>query len=247
MKSYLETEKEDLKRRRRELIIIVCLAVVIILLTIVGIKVFDLGLDLPISSSILVFALIDINVILLLLLLFLTMRNLVKLFFERKKNIMGAKLRTKLVLAFVTLSLLPTIILFFASVQAISASIEYWYNLPIERSLTNSVEVGKDYHQDIYDEINAFGNNLSGLISYKGYMLLSENDELEKFINEKRAEYGLASINVFSQKLESMAVSGDDNTDLSSRIPAKRSFRRVLIKALTLKKFSPRLMETCSV
>jgi two-component system nitrogen regulation sensor histidine kinase NtrY len=129
---------------------------------------------------------------------------------------MGAKLRTKLVLAFVTLSLLPTIILFFASVQAISASIEYWYNLPIERSLTNSVEVGKDYHQDIYDEINAFGNNLSGLISYKGYMLLSENDELEKFINEKRAEYGLASINVFSQKLESMAVSGDDNTDLSS-------------------------------
>jgi two-component system nitrogen regulation sensor histidine kinase NtrY len=236
MKSYLETEKEDLKRQRRERIIIVCLAVVIISLTYLGIKVFDLGLDLPISSSILVFALIDINVILLLLLLFLTMRNLVKLFFDRKKKIMGARLRTRLVLAFVTLSLLPTIILFFFSVQSISASIEYWYNFPIERTLTNSVEVGEDYHQDIYDEINAFGNNLSGMISYKGYMLLSENDGLEKFINEKRTEYGLASIKVFSQKLESMAVSGDDNTDLSSfQNPGKEALQESFDKGTDIK------------
>jgi two-component system nitrogen regulation sensor histidine kinase NtrY len=236
MKSYLETEKEDLKRRRRELIIIVCLAVVIVLLTYLGIKVFDLGLDLPISSSILIFALININVILLLLLLFLTLRNLVKLFFERKKNIMGAKLRTKLVLAFVTLSLLPTIILFFASVQAISSSIEYWYNLPIERSLTNSVEVGQGYQQNIYNEIISFGNNLSGLITYNGYMLPSKKDELERFINEKRIEYRFSSIKVFSQKLESMAVAMDDNTDLSSfQDPGKEALQESFDKGTDVK------------
>jgi two-component system, NtrC family, nitrogen regulation sensor histidine kinase NtrY len=236
MKSYLETEKEDLKRRRRELIIIVCLAVVIVLLTYLGIKVFDLGLDLPISSSILIFALININVILLLLLIFLTLRNLVKLFFERKKNIMGAKLRTKLVLAFVTLSLLPTIILFFASVQAISSSIEYWYNLPIERSLTNSVEVGQGYQQNIYNEIISFGNNLSGLITYNGYMLPSKKDELERFINEKRTEYRFASIKVFSQKLESMAVAMDDNTDLSSfQDPGKEALQESFDKGTDVK------------
>lgn len=216
IKSYLEIEEEDIKRRRKERIIIACLVLAVLGLSYLGIRVFDLGLDLPVSSSILVFALININVILLLLLLFLTVRNLVKLFFERKKNIMGAKLRTKLVLAFMTLSLLPTIILFFVSVQFISTSIEYWYNIPIERSLTNSVEVGQSYKQDIYSDIISFGNNLSGLITYNGYMLPSKNDQLEKFIDEKRTEYHLASIKVFSQKMELTAFSGDDNTDLSS-------------------------------
>ncbi|MDB9822648.1 ATP-binding protein [Deltaproteobacteria bacterium] len=215
MKDYLETKKQDLKRQRRERIIIACLIVAVFLLSYLGIKVFDLGLDLPISNSILVFALININVILLLLLLFLTMRNLVKLLFERKKNIMGARLRTKLVLAFITLSLLPTIILFFVSVQFISTSIEYWYNLPIERSLKNSVEVGQDYYQNINDEIISFGNNLSRLITYHGYMLVTQKDELEKFISDKRIEYRLSSIKVFSQKMELRAVSMDDMTDLS--------------------------------
>ena len=215
MTSYLETKNQDLKRQRRERIIIACLLVAVFLLSYLGTKVFDLGLDLPISNSILVFALININVILLLLLVFLTMRNLVKLLFERKKRIMGSRLRTKLVLAFITLSLLPTIILFFVSVQFISTSIEYWYNLPIERSLKNSVDVGQYYYENINDEIISFGNNLSRLITYHGYMLLSQKDELEKFISEKRTEYRLASIKIFSQKLELRATSGDDRIDLS--------------------------------
>ena len=85
MTKYLEVEKQDLKRRRRERYIIAGLLILVILLTTyLGMKVFNLGVDLPIANSILIFALININVILLLLLLFLTMRNLVKLLFERK-------------------------------------------------------------------------------------------------------------------------------------------------------------------
>ena len=71
MKEYLETEKQDLRRRRRERYIIASLIVVIFLLTLFGVTVFDLGLDLPISNSILIFSLININVILLLALLFI--------------------------------------------------------------------------------------------------------------------------------------------------------------------------------
>ncbi len=215
MTNYLQTESQDRIRQRRERIIIACLIIVVFLLSYLGMKVFDLGLDLPISSSILVFALININVILLLALLFLTMRNLVKLLFERKKKIMGARLRTKLVLAFITLSLLPTMILFFVSVQFISNSIEYWYNLPIERSLKNSIEVGQDYQNQLTEEIISFGNNLNRLITYQGYTLIAKNDELEKFISEKRIEYNLSLIEIFSSKLESRVISKDESIDLS--------------------------------
>ena len=215
MKAYLEAEKQDFRRRRRERIVIACLVVLIPIIAYLGIKVLDLGLDLPIANSILIFVLIDINVILLLLLIYLTMRNLVKLVFERRKKLMGAKLRTKLVMAFITLSLLPTVILFFVSVQFISTSIEYWFNIPMERSLKSSLEVGQSFYTRVVDELLSHGNTLGRLISYQGYTLMSRNDEVDKLIGEKRVEYQLAAIRIFSQNLQQRAVSQDEKLDLS--------------------------------
>ncbi|MBN1276226.1 MAG: HAMP domain-containing protein [Deltaproteobacteria bacterium] len=227
MNYYIEAKKNDLIRRRRERRLVIILFAAICFLVFLGIKVFDLGLDLPVSHSILIFSLININIILLLLLLFLTVRNLVKLLFERKKNIMGAKLRTKLVLAFVTLSLLPTAILFFVSVQFISSSIEYWFNLQIEQSLKNSLEVGQDYYERISDEILYFGNSMSRIITHEGYILLSKKDVIEKFVREKQKEYGLTSVEVLSAELELRTASRDNRIDLS---PFKGPEKEILLK-----------------
>ncbi len=205
---------EDRKRRRREIIIIGIILPIIVLLSYIGIKVLKLGLDLPVADSILIFALINVNVILLLLLLYLTMRNLVKLLFERKKGVMGSSLRTKLVFAFVLLSLLPTIIIFFVSVQFISLSLDYWFNVQIEQSLQKSLELGQDYYNRAGNEILKFGNNLSSLITHEDYMLSPKSNNLQEFIDEKRREYGLASIKVFSSKFTEEASSHDSSVDL---------------------------------
>jgi len=216
MLRFQESHQSDLKRRRRETTIIAFLILVIsTLTTYLFLRRFSLGLDIPILNSILVFALVDINVILLLLLLFLTTRNIVKLLFERRRGIMGAKLRTKLVVAFITLSLLPTIVLFFVSVQFISTSVESWFNLPMEKTLMNSLEVGRGYYSRILDEMLSFGNDLSRLITYQGFTVSSRTEELEKLITEKRAEHRLAAIKVFSQNMQSRAFSKDESLDLS--------------------------------
>ncbi|MCF8062482.1 MAG: HAMP domain-containing protein, partial [Deltaproteobacteria bacterium] len=224
MASYLEAERQDLRRRRRERYIIASLMLLVVVLTTLGFRVLDLGIDLPLPHSILVFVLINLNIILLLLLLFLIVRNLVKLLFERRKRIMGAKLRVKLVLAFILLSLLPTILLFFVSVQFISISIEYWTKLPIERSLKTSLEVGQSYYDREAEELFGFGNHLSRLITYHGYMLVSRQDQLDKFIAEKRREYGLASIKVYSRRLELRSRTHDEGIDLSPFKEAKEVF-----------------------
>jgi len=229
MASYLEAERQDLRRRRRERYIIASLMLLVVVLTTLGFRVLDLGIDLPLPHSVLVFVLINLNVILLLLLLFLIVRNLVKLLFERRKRIMGAKLRVKLVLAFILLSLLPTILLFFVSVQFISISIEYWTKLPIERSLKTSLEVGQSYYDREAEELFGFGNHLSRLITYHGYMLVSRQDQLDKFIAEKRREYGLASIKVYSRSLELRARTHDEGIDLS---PFKEAKEVLLTRAL---------------
>jgi two-component system nitrogen regulation sensor histidine kinase NtrY len=153
------------------------------------------------------------------------------LLFERKKGIMGARLRTKLVLAFVTLSLLPTTILFFVSAQFISSSIDYWFNLQIERSLKSSLEVGQDYYNGITDEILSFGNGLSRVITYEGFLIPSKNEGLERFTDEKRKEFGLASLKVFSKDLEMLSVSKDHRIDLTSFTdPAKEVLEHSILE-----------------
>lgn len=215
MQKYQESASQDKKKQRREWIVILCLALVILPLYYVGIKYFDLGLDLPGSNSTLIFFLINITFIILLGLLYLTVRNLVKLLFERKKSIMGARLRTKLVLAFILLSLLPTIILFFVSTQFISSSIEYWYNIPIERSLKNSIELGQDYYEKTYEQISYFGNNISRIITYDGLTPLAKNSDLVKFTNDKLKQYGFSRIRVYSQNMELRITSQDPSLDLA--------------------------------
>ncbi len=214
MHDYLQAERLGLKRKRRERYLIFFLIVVFSLVSFLGKRFLDLGLNLPFSGSIFVFALINLNVILLLLLLFLIVRNIVKLLFERRKDIMGAKLRTKLVLAFMTLTLLPTIIIFFVSVQFISSSIDYWSNLQIEQSLKYSLEVGQDHYNRITEEVLFFGNKLSSVIRYEGYLLDSKESDLKKFTQEKRKEFGLAGVKIFGKKLKLKAISQDERIDL---------------------------------
>jgi len=57
--------------------------------------------------------------------------------------VMGAKLRTRLVAAFIALTLLPTIVLFFFSISFITTSISFWFNVPVEQALENSLLVGR--------------------------------------------------------------------------------------------------------
>lgn len=85
--------------------------------------------------------LINLNIILLVLLVFLVGRNLLKLFYERRRKLPGAHLRTRLVLAFLAISLFPAVLLFLIGVGFLTNSIENWFALRVEQSLGGSIEV----------------------------------------------------------------------------------------------------------
>lgn len=106
-----ESEK---RRRKRELLLIPCILGIVALLTFLETRLIRFGADIPVSNTILMFILININLLLLVLLIFLVFRNLVKLLYDRRRQAVGATLRTRLVVAFVALTLLPTTILFFS-------------------------------------------------------------------------------------------------------------------------------------
>jgi two-component system nitrogen regulation sensor histidine kinase NtrY len=160
IKSDTFFSEEDLRRRKREGIMIVVIIAVVALLTYAENRIIHFGADFPVSNTILMFILININLLLLILLIYLVFRNIVKLFYDRRRRVTGAKLRTRLVLTFISLTLLPTIVLFFFSINFITTSIEFWFNVPVEQALENSLQVGRnlykrteDYHRFLLERI----------------------------------------------------------------------------------------------
>jgi two-component system nitrogen regulation sensor histidine kinase NtrY len=141
----------ELVRRKRERIIIVITVAVILILSFLEYHLFRAESILPASSNVLIFGLININVILIILLIFLIVRNVVKLIFERRHGVIGSKLRTRLVAAFVGLSLIPTVALFIVSINFLSYSIDTWFSMKIGDTLNQAVEVAQLYYRQTAD------------------------------------------------------------------------------------------------
>jgi two-component system nitrogen regulation sensor histidine kinase NtrY len=140
------------KKRRERLWLAIIFALVIIFCLMEG-WFFHLETGLPTFGNVLLFALINLNVMLLLLLVYLVLRSIVKLIFERKRNVLGNKLRTRLVVTFVCLTLIPTLPLFGLATKFISSSVDYWLSGRMEHSLLQAVSLGKDYLEQEQDDL----------------------------------------------------------------------------------------------
>jgi len=158
--SAITQEQRLQKKKLIRRIIVFCVCLIPLFTWLQG-KLFEQDIDLPVSSNIIIFALINVNVILLLIVLFLILRNLAELLFERKLNLLGSRLRTKLVISFLSLSLIPTILLFFVALQFVSSSVDYWFNASIEDSLQESLLLARDLLQESQKQAEATGSDVS--------------------------------------------------------------------------------------
>ena len=186
------------RRRRNEFLIIGIISVLIVLLTTIEMKSPQLGGKIPIANNIIIFSLLNINIILILLLIFLVIRNLVKLIFERKRKVLGAKLRTKLVVAFISLSLIPTLLLFFVAVGFITSSVEHWFKAQVEQSLQGSLEVAQAYYRDFAKSTVSSAQQISRHLSRQGAFKGAKGaSSLREQLEAKRQEYHLSTLGIF--------------------------------------------------
>ena len=152
----LTQKQRQQKKRLIRQVILVCLCLIPLFVWLES-SLVNVDITLPVSSDILIFGIINLNVILVLLMLFLVLRNLAELFLESRQNVLGSKLKTKLVVSFISLSLIPTILLFFISLQFVSTSMDYWFNINIETSLQNSLDLAKFHLEETKDEVEGLG------------------------------------------------------------------------------------------
>ncbi|MCK5437330.1 MAG: HAMP domain-containing protein, partial [Desulfobulbaceae bacterium] len=215
MDENLKIIERDEKKRKRIWIIIVCCLCIIPILTYFESRIFRMGtVDFPVTGNVLVFVLINVNLLLMLLMVFLVLRNLVQLIFDRRQGFLGAKLRTKLVISFVFLSLIPTSLLFFIALQFVSTSMDYWFNINVEQSLVESLNIARTVYQDAKDDVGRNGRILASELESRGNSRIT-GARVEPFLLGALEKNSLAALELVSnQRIMVSAVYSEAVSDL---------------------------------
>jgi two-component system nitrogen regulation sensor histidine kinase NtrY len=192
-----ESDKPNRARLRRIILGTLC---ILILLTITGIY-FEVNPAHLVANNVIVYALVNVNIILLVALILLVLRNLLKLYFERRQGRLGSKFRTKLVTAFVGLALAPSILLFVVASGLISRSIESWFNSEVEQTLKDSESVVSRTSHEREERLVHLATYLAQKINVSALNQKSSRDKLKKLLTEKLDELQLGGIQLFSTDL----------------------------------------------
>jgi two-component system nitrogen regulation sensor histidine kinase NtrY len=164
---------------------------------------------LPTTSYAFVLLLLNLDLIGFVVLTLLLSRNLIKAYFERRHRLVGSGFRTKLIAAFIGFSLIPTVLLALVASGLVNKAVDVWFSEQIEKVMKDSYEVARMQHAGhialAVNSARAIGQEL-----FREDMLIPEQrDLLVAAMARKRMEYGVAGIEVFSNKMETLTKALD--------------------------------------
>jgi two-component system nitrogen regulation sensor histidine kinase NtrY len=154
-------DSKERRKRKREYIAIVLLGVLFVLLTIAEFRLTKLSAMLPFVNSIFFFGLLNFNIVVLIALVWLVLRNVGKLFIERRRQVLGSRLKTKLVISFFSFSIIPTLVLFFIAALYINSSFDKWFSLKIQNTFQASLDITHTYYKNTVQNAMHFAQHLS--------------------------------------------------------------------------------------
>ena len=167
------------------------------------------------ASNVGFFLLINLLIIAVMVLGFLVSKNLVKLLLHRRRRIFGSKLRSRLVAAFVGLSLVPTVLLFLVSRGILEAVLQAWFSPQIVSAVDGALAVAK-YHYDSSEvRLERHMSYLSTELTDLTPFIVSEDADgtqsvvVSRYLERKRREYGLVELSLLDEKGTILAESRD--------------------------------------
>jgi len=172
---------------------------------------------LPTTSYAFVLLLLNLDLIGFVVLMLLLSRNLIKAYFERRHRLFGSGFRTKLVAAFIGFSLIPTVLLALVASGLVNKAVDVWFSDQIEQVMRDSYDVARMQHAGHITLAVNSAKAISREIYREDMLLTEQRDLLVAAMARKRAEFGVAGIEVFSAKMEALTKALDlDNVPLSA-------------------------------
>jgi two-component system nitrogen regulation sensor histidine kinase NtrY len=186
---------EERSRRRREAALIVAAGLAVFVFALWEIR--RPGAADGAAGNVFSFLIVNLNVILLLLLVFLVVRNVLKLYFEWRLKVPGSQLRTRMVMAFVTIASFPAVVMMLLSLEFSTNAIDSWFDTEVEDALRGAWQLAQTYYQEAGDDslthARALAEQLGG---DDGTLPASASDSLRDKVSAYQAAYGLGTVQV---------------------------------------------------
>ena len=186
--SPAEERKRNRKRRQREMFFAAAAFIVVLILTSVQMQQFRTG-------DFLFMAVFSINVVLLLGILLVVLRNGFKLLLERRRRVLGSRLRTRLVLAFLAFSLLPCLLMFLVTTRYVQLSMDFWFREQIQTSMEAATELVGNVYESIGMTMVGQARNIRAEIRERNFPW--GGPDMDALMERKRQEYGAALTGFF--------------------------------------------------
>ena len=187
--SPVEQRQRERKRRRRELLFAALAFVVVLVLTSIQLGQFQSG------DALFVF-MFNVNFVLLIGILLVVVRNGFKLMLERRRRVLGSRLRTRLVLSFVGFSLLPCLLMFLITTKYVQLSMDFWFKDQVENSMDAALDVARNVYEKVGAASVAQARNIRTEVAERG--LAWGGTAMNALMERKRREYQFSLIGLFA-------------------------------------------------
>jgi two-component system, NtrC family, nitrogen regulation sensor histidine kinase NtrY len=163
-------------------------------------------------ASVLLYGLTVLNFVLLLILIFVLGRHLVRVVLERRRGVLGARFRLRLVLVFILMAVAPALLLLVVGSDLIQQTVDRWFNVDVERILSSSQALGTAMREAVADRSRIQAGVLAREIEARGLIEPRGQGRLRRTVEARARELRIDMVNVFSRQGEVLAV-------MSPRLP----------------------------
>jgi two-component system nitrogen regulation sensor histidine kinase NtrY len=138
--------------------------------------------------------------------LFILIRNLIKLYYDKSKAYKGGRFKNRLVLFFISFSIVPTLLLFFFATDLITNGIDKWFKADIESIMTKFEDLKQSYYDKAKDDLNHFADKVREKIRYYKMYSRENRQFLHNKTKEMMIDFNLDVVNIFINRVEEVAL-----------------------------------------
>jgi two-component system nitrogen regulation sensor histidine kinase NtrY len=157
-------------------------------------------------ASVLLYGLTVLNITLLLVLVFVLGRNLVRVVMERRRGVLGARFRMRLVIVFVLMAAAPALLLMVVGSDLIQQTVDRWFNVDVERILSSLQVLGTAVHDVNLDRSRVHAHALAREIEGRGLLDPAGQGRLRRVVEVRARELKIDMVGVFTTEGEVLAV-----------------------------------------